>query len=44
MTCHPPVHLRPEAIRREGQGEAVPRLDADPLFGRAGIDLDKAPP
>jgi hypothetical protein len=23
MTCHPPVHLPAEAVRREGDGEAA---------------------
>jgi hypothetical protein len=46
MTCHPPVHLRPDQIRREGEAALVPlprvRPDpaADPLFRQAGIDLD----
>jgi hypothetical protein len=34
---HPPVHLAADAIRREGQGEIA---SVDPLFRRAGIDLD----
>ena len=25
MTCHPPDHLPPEAVRREGQEEMAPR-------------------
>jgi hypothetical protein len=35
MTCHPPVHLPAEAVRREGEGELVPGVapqDADQLF------------
>ena len=48
MTCHPPDHLSPEAIRRENEpedaGPAAPRApdrDADPLFRQAGMDLDE---
>ena len=44
MTCHPPLHLPAEAIRQEGEGGAVPRPDADPLFRQAGLDLDKGSP
>ena len=48
-TCHPPDHLKPEAIRREGEadnasGPAAPRAphdEADPLFRQAEIDLDR---
>ena len=48
MTCHPPVHLRPEQIRREGEVELVPLSraspDADPLFRQAGLDPGGALP
>jgi hypothetical protein len=48
MTCCPPSHLPPEAIRRESEpddapGAAAPRAprdDTDPLFRQAGIGLD----
>jgi hypothetical protein len=46
MTCHPPDHLRPDQIRREGEAALVPiprahpDATADPLFRRAGLDLD----
>jgi hypothetical protein len=47
LTCHPPDHLSPEAIRRENEpedaGPAAPRApdrDADPLFRQAGVALD----
>jgi hypothetical protein len=38
MTCHPPVHLPAEAVRREGEGEAVsiPRAQE-----AGGINLDE---
>jgi hypothetical protein len=46
--CHPPDHLPPEAIRREGEADDSScacrargsRQDADPLFQQAGIELD----
>jgi hypothetical protein len=49
MTCHPPAHLAPEAIRRENEVEvapvpAAPRAsdrEADPLFRQAGLSLDE---
>jgi hypothetical protein len=45
MICHPPVHLRPDQIRREGEAvlDPMPRTEtaADPLFKQAGIDLDE---
>jgi hypothetical protein len=48
MTCHPPVHLPADAIRREGEadvtGLGAPRAshrDADPLFRQVGMDLDE---
>jgi hypothetical protein len=46
MTCHPPDHLRPDQIRREGQGTRPtlpppPAPAADLLFRQAGIDLDE---
>jgi hypothetical protein len=46
LTCHPPDHLPPAAIRREGEGPEAPRAsdpDADSLFRQAGLDLDEAP-
>jgi hypothetical protein len=39
-TCHPPVHLPAEAIRREGEGHA-PRSDAPPQFRHADVSLDE---
>jgi hypothetical protein len=41
LTCHPPVHLSADAIRREG--EEPGRSHADQLFRQAGLDLDEAP-
>jgi hypothetical protein len=41
MTCHPPVHLPPEAIRRESETEApapAPRPDTAPLFRQFNPD------
>jgi hypothetical protein len=48
MTCHPPDHLPPEAVRRESEAEdapvpAAPRAparEADPLFRQAGMEVD----
>ena len=39
MACHPPDHLRREAIRREGEADLVPlpRQEPEPLFQQAGI-------
>jgi hypothetical protein len=39
MTCHPPVHLAADAVRREGEGDA-PGPEAHTLFRQAGFDLD----
>jgi hypothetical protein len=39
LTGHPPVHLAAAAIRREGEGDAIPlprAQDAEPLFRQAG--------
>jgi hypothetical protein len=33
VTCHPPVHLPADQIRREAEG-------TEPLFRQAGIELD----
>ena len=48
LLCHPPLHLRPDQIRREGEVEVVPTpprshpdAAADPLFRQAGIELDE---
>jgi hypothetical protein len=49
LTCHPPDHLPPEAIRREGEADdapgpaasRAPDRDADPLFRQAGMSLDE---
>jgi hypothetical protein len=38
LTCHPPDHLRAEAIRREG--EVVEVESTDLLFQQAGMSLD----
>ena len=37
---HPPGHLAADQIRRESEG-TEPRADAEPLFRRAGLNLDE---
>jgi hypothetical protein len=40
LTCHPPVHLPAEVVRRLGEGEAAPSRDADPLLRQAALEPD----